>query len=82
VKYGGEKAEGGKKPNPLMAAAFGKAKGAPSEEEKAPDADDEKDDALSVSKSQIAAAKAIRSAATDEDYAKAMLAFHKLCKGY
>lgn len=56
-------------------------KGASPAKGKAPAKDDE-DDTLSVSKSQIAAAKAIRSATTDEDYAKAMLAFHKLCKGY
>lgn len=59
-------------------------KGAPPAKGSAPAEDDEddEDDTLSVSKSQIAAAKAIRSATTDEDYAKAMLAFHKLCKGY
>ena len=61
--------------------ALGKAKGDSSKSANppAPERDDEEDDALSVSKSQIAAAKAVRRAASDEDYAKALKAFFKLC---
>lgn len=43
-------------------------------------AEDDEDDAdeLSVSKEQVAAAKACRRASSDEDYARALLAFLKL----
>lgn len=60
--------------------ALGKAKGDSSKSANPPAPEhDEEDDALSVSKSQIAAAKAVRRAASDEDYAKALKAFFKLC---
>jgi hypothetical protein len=74
VKYGSDE-KAATKPNPLV-AAFGKGKGA---KENPPAPEPEEDDALSVSKSQIAAMKAFSAASTDEDKAKALKAFLKLC---
>lgn len=48
-------------------------------EEPAPDEDD---DVLGVSDDELEAAKTMREAKTDEEYAKALKAFIKICEGY
>lgn len=44
--------------------------------------DEEEDDVLAADEDLVTAAKAVRTAKSDEDYAKALKGFIKLCGGY
>lgn len=62
----------------VIAMALGKPK-KPSEDEDKADEEEESDD---VASDELEAAKAVRSAKSDEDYAAALKTFVKLCGGY
>lgn len=70
------------KPSVMMVLTGGKGgKGAKANPPEAEEDDEAEggEDPLAVSKEQVRAAKAVRGAGSDEDYAKALKAFLKLC---
>jgi len=69
-------AESKEKPNAIM-IALGKESKKPSSDEE----DDESAD-IDVDDDLVTAAKAVRGAGSDEEYAKALKGFVKLCGGY
>lgn len=69
------------KGNALVIAFGKKAHGEPDEDEKGGPSDDDADD-IGVDDEEVMAAKAFHDAKSDEERAKALKAFIKICGGY
>jgi len=64
---------------PSLSVIIGKGRDDAEEETSEPDEDS---DVLGVSEEEVEAAKVMREAKSDEEYAKALKAFIKICEGY
>ena len=76
---GEDKDKGGKMPAIMIALEKAKSKGKASEES---DDEEESSEDDAVDPDELEAAKAVRSAKTDEAYANALKTFIKICGGY